>query len=480
MTANDMKSNMTANGSALDRFLSKITADVVRAGIEKVSYTDVEIDDEDSLLGQLNDDLFKDSVIETSVMQFPDLPEIKTEDISNAYVRERCCILVEDTIIEVYDELRRIFDLNDQKMSNDTESSKKQLLVLDCIKDSDRLQAYFQNLSLSIIQNALEKIVEDSKHVEPYLVSDIKSDIEIDTQQGSESNIEKNLDNNIDNTARDLEINSQHENSFKIENPSMRENSQVDSVVQNEDSNLDSGQTGSTSGSLGFTTANSTMYQTTEHNGSFNGQSSNEDSFFSANNSTQGNGEHTTADSAMFTTADDFKENSSIFLSFDSPQDSTIIMESPPGRIDSSDIDTTLTSGPRQSTPLVDDKDNNHETTLSSAEASNILPEGLQHGGNDAGPHQSTPLKDDNHETTLSSADILSGDLQHYVTEYERTLQELSGDESSFGDPSSPRTLSRQSSAFGNVTLEFDTDWEASMKGMQEETGIKSRSEGKN
>jgi hypothetical protein len=477
MTANDMKSNMTAN---LDRFLSKITADVVRAGIEKVSYTDVEIDDEDSLLGQLNDDLFKDSVIETSVMQFPDLPEIKTEDISNAYVRERCCILVEDTIIEVYDELRRIFDLNDQKMSNDTESSKKQLLVLDCIKDSDRLQAYFQNLSLSIIQNALEKIVEDSKHVEPYLVSDIKSDIEIDTQQGSESNIEKNLDNNIDNTARDLEINSQHENSFKIENPSMRENSQVDSVVQNEDSNLDSGQTGSTSGSLGFTTANSTMYQTTEHNGSFNGQSSNEDSFFSANNSTQGNGEHTTADSAMFTTADDFKENSSIFLSFDSPQDSTIIMESPPGRIDSSDIDTTLTSGPRQSTPLVDDKDNNHETTLSSAEASNILPEGLQHGGNDAGPHQSTPLKDDNHETTLSSADILSGDLQHYVTEYERTLQELSGDESSFGDPSSPRTLSRQSSAFGNVTLEFDTDWEASMKGMQEETGIKSRSEGKN
>lgn len=42
-------------------------------------------------------------------------------------------------------------------------------------------------------------------------------------------------------------------------------------------------------------------------------------------------------------------------------------------------------------------------------------------------------------------------------------------EESSFGEPSSPRTLSRQSSTFGNVTLEFDSEWEVNMKGMEQE-----------
>jgi hypothetical protein len=476
-----MEDNMMAKDTGLDRFLSKITADVVRAAIENVSYMVIETDDEDSLLEQLTDESFKDSVIETSVVQFPDLTEIKSEEISNAYVHEKCSNLVEDTIVEVYDELRRIFDFNDQKMSNDIESSKKKLKLLDCIKDSDHLQAYFQELSLRIIQNAFDKIaVPETKHLEqePYLAANKESDIEMNINiQGNEVNIEEKFGNNIDkyNTVHDFEINPEHKNSFKKENQSVIEDSnfQVDSIPQNEDFSIGSEQ--SKCGSTLASTANSTMYQTTGDE-SYNGQSTNQDSFFSARNETKG--EHTTVDSTKFTTADEFKENSSVFLSFEKDllQDSTV-MQNTPGRIDrnSSDIDATLTCGPRQSTPLIDDKSNNYETTLPAAKASNILPEDSQHAGNDAGPCQSTPLKED-HKTTLppsEESDILPKDFQHHVTEYERALQELSADESSLGDPSSPRTLSRQSSAFGNVTLEFDTDWEASMKGMQE-----SKSEG--
>ena len=453
-----VSSKMT-DGTCLDRFVGKITMDVVRTAIEKVSYMVVETDDEDSLLEQLNDESFKDSVIiETSVEQFSDLPEIKPEDISNAYVRERCCTLVEDIFTEVYDKLQRIFDTNGQNMSNDIESSGKKLKLLDCIKDSDRLQVYFQELSTSIVQNAFDKIIEASKHSEhvPYLASDKESDIEIsiDTQEGSELNIEKKFDN-IDKT-NTSEIDSEHQNGFQNENLSVIQEprSPVDSVLQDEDSIIESGQT--KGGSTLESTAYFTMYQTAGDE-SNNGQSTIKDSFFSAKDETQA--EQTAVDSTMFTTADDLKENPSVFLSFekDLSQDATV-MQSTPGGIDKSrfDIDTTLTSGPRQSTPLIDDKSYNHEITLTSE----------QYGGmNDTSPHQSTPSKIDE---TAEDSDILPGDLKHHVAEYERTIQELSGDESSFGEPSTPRTLSRQSSAFGNVTLEFDTDWEASMKGMEE------------
>ena len=464
-----------ADGTSLDKLLSKITADVVKTAIEKVSYMVVETDDEDFLLEQLNNESFKDSVIETSVEQFSDLPEIlKSEEVSNVYVREKCSTLVEDTIIEVYDKLRRIFDSNGENMSNDIESSNKKLKLLDCIKDSDRLQVYFQDLSASIVESAFDDIVKDCKHLEngPYLASDKESDIEIsiDAQQGSELNIEKKFDD-ISKPNNTSEMNSEHENNFQNENQSVTQDSKpkVDSVVQNEDSNVDPGLTKGDR-TLG-STANSTMYQTTEDD-SYNVQSTIQDSFFSAKDEiTQA--EQTTVDSTMFTTADDLKENSSIFLSFekDSSQVSTV-MQGTPGSINrsSSDIDATLTSGPRQSTPLIDDKSNNHEITLTSE----------HHGDNNAGPLQSTPFKDESKgdETILPAGEeshILPDNLKHHVTEYERTLQELSGDESSFGEPSTPRTLSRQSSAFGNVTLEFETDWEASMKGVEE----KSKPEGR-
>ena len=466
-----MENNMPEHGSGLDMYLSKITSDVVRAALDKVSDT-VEIEDVESFLEPLNNESFKDSLVETCSLHSTELLQIKTEEISNAYVHERCSKLIEDTFTKVYDELKRIFNSDSQEMSDsqDIESSKKKLQLLECIKDSDQLQAYFQDLSMDIIQNSLNKIVKKSKHMEPYLGADMESDItmSVNTEQGSESNIQQNFSNNIDkyDTDHSYEVNREVENSFIAENQPIKDCS--NSLDDNKHFNIDSEQTNSASTS-DFATANSTMYQTTEGE-CYNEESTNEDSFVSAKN--EGNHEHATVDSAMFTTADDIKENSNTFMSFENelPQDATIIT---PGRILNLDIDTTLTSGPRQSTPL-NDKSNSHETSLSSNE---ILPDNLQLRGNYSSRNQCTPVKDkpEETETTLSSE---ASNILPNVAEHERSLPDFSGDESSFGDPSSPRTLSRQSSAFGNVTLEFETDWEASMKGMQEEAEIKPQYEG--
>ena len=467
-----MENNATVDGSSLDKFLSKITSDVVRTALDKVSDA-VEIDDVESFLEPLNDESFKGSLVETCSLHSEELTVIKTEDISNAYIHERCSKLIEDTFTEVYDELQRIFESNSQEMSNDIESSEKKLQLIECLKDSDRLQAYFHELSMSIIQNTLDKMTEKGKHMEPYLDDDMESDITTSIKPGSESNTEQNFKDNIDKNDIDhnYEVSLEDENSFIAENQPTKDDSE--SFTGNKCVSIDSGRINSASTS-GFTTANSTMYQTTEGE-PYNGESMNQDSFFSAKNETDENSEHTTVDSTMFTTANDSQENSNTFSSFEKelPQDITMMT---PGRLLISDIDTTLTSGPRQSTPLVDEQSNSHEITLSSNE---ILPQDSQPEESHASLLQSTPLKDREEESETSLLSEASHVLAN-VPERKRSIQEFSGDESSLGDPSSPRTISRQSSMFGNVTLEFETDWEASMKGMREEDEIKPGYEGRN
>ena len=466
-----MENNLAVGDTGLDMFLSKITTDVLKTALEKVSDQIVETDDEDVLLEHLNEEPFKESVLDASGIHYPDLLEIKSdfEEISKAYINEKCSNLIDDAFMEVRNELRRIFDSNDQEMSSNMESNKKQLRILDRIKNSDRLQGYFQELSLTIIQNAFDKIkTGDDGGSLGHEPSDMETDIGNNPQEGSRLSVDENFTDDIGKAqCVDAAINHSHEHHFSDENDSLNEKPSgiEDSGFQvgqeNKVPKVDLEQSVSPLGtcSLGFTTADSVMFQTSEGEENYNGQSSNQDSFFSANNGTassQGNGEHTTIDSALFTTAEGFEESSSegTFISFEKelPQDVKTVMHSTLGELTEaslSDIDMTLT-GPCQSTP-VNDRSAGHDTSLPPTEASNILPEDsqvIQNGG-------------------------------HEVTDYETTLQELSGDESSFGDFSSPRTLSRQSSAFGNVTLEFDTDWEASMKGVQDEAGMKLKSEGR-
>ena len=466
-----MEIDKILEGSSLDKFLIKVTGDVVRAALDKVSNT-IEMDDEESLLEPLNDETFKDTVIETCSVHSNDLIEIKPEEISNVYVRERYDKLVEDTFTEIYDELLRIFDSNNQEMSNNITSLQKKLQLLDCIKDSEQLQKYFQDLSMGIIENAFDKIFkQESKHLkrEPYLASDISNNMRHDIEQGSEASIDRLI------TEHNHEQCTKSNNSLTNENQLEEEvsNSQVDSTIQN-GSNIDPQQTKSreTLGSLGFTTAYSTMYETTDEGESYNsGESKYQDSFFSAKNETE-NGQSTRVDSTMFTTTDDFKENSS--LETELPLESTVVTQSTPERMDRShlDIDTTLTPVPRQSTPLINKISEKQETNLPYSDTSEVLPNNSQIDSNNI--HQNTVETD--FETTLPSTILV--DEHHHHVEYEKTLQDFSGDESSFGDPSSPRTLSRQSSAFGNVTLEFETDWESSMKQVHGEDGMKSKPEG--
>ncbi|XP_028402337.1 protein prune homolog 2-like [Dendronephthya gigantea] len=437
---------MTANGISLDKFLSQVTTNVVRTAIEKIADQTLEIMyDEESLLECLNEESFKDSVIETSSIHYHDLPEIASDEITSVYLQERCSKLVEVTLNDVYDELQQIFDLEGQEMIKDNGVSQKKIHSLDCIKNSDGVSNYFQDLSLSIIRNAYEKCgMADGKHLQndPFLVCDMENDIEnigIDTQQGNDQSIvEQSISNSID----------------KCNLPDGRgtaDENYLETVVGKKDSN-------STESFSGFTTANSTMYKSSN-------------SFLMTNNETQENGT-TTIDSEMFTTADDFQEqsNESSGLHFDKEfLQETTVMQSTPERF----VDTTITPGPRQSTPVANDMSHDLDISLPTTETSNIIPEDLKYGSN-SGAGQQKPLQDQSmeHDTNLPKDG-------HHIAEYVRTLQEISGDESSLGDPSSPRTLSRQSSAFGNVTLEFDTDWEASMKGLQDETRMKSKPEEK-
>lgn len=442
---------MTANGTSLDKFLSQVTSDVVTSAIEKIADQPLEIMyDEESLLECLSEESFKDSVIETSSIHYHDLPEITSDEITSAYLRERCSKLVEVTLNDVYDELQQIFDSEGQEMTKDNGVSQKKLHSLDCIKNSDNVPDYFQDLSLSIIRNVYEKCkMADGKHLEsdPFLACDMENDIEnisTDTQQGSDQSIVKqNVSNNIE------KCNLPHGRISMDENYLERENGK-------KDSNIESRRLNNSSGHSGFTTADYTMYKSSS-------------SFLTTDDETQENGS-TTVDSEMFTTADDFKEKSSKSsgLQFDKELlfENTVI-EGTPERF----VDTTITSGPRQSTPVVNDMSHDLDISLRTTETSNIIPEDSEYGSNGAG--QSTPLKDESkgRDTNLPK----NG---HHIAEYQRTLQEMSGDESSLGDPSSPRTLSRQSSAFGNVTLEFESDWEASMKGLQDEARMKSKPEG--
>lgn len=218
------------------------------------------------------------------------------------------------------------------------------------------------------------------------------------------------------------------------------------------------------------------MSYTMERSENSNGQScTNQEFFIRVTNETPVVDDHMALDSGKLKKYGDFKEDSSVLLSFekDLPDDSTMVMQSSPGKSDSNCVDFD----PSQSTPLVNAAAINAcETSLPFVASSDICSNSSQQEGSHVASKERMPLKDSPRDN-LQQKDVICTDMSHNETECEGTLKELSGDESSLSDPSSPRTLSRQSSAFGNVTLEFD--WETSMKGMLEETSVKPQYEGK-
>ena len=425
------------SGLSFEQFLNEVTANVMRCALEQVVAScseNLETEDEDVLLEQLNRDIDQDSLLNGLTTGHVNLTAMKLDlqEMHRDAIYAKCCEITEDILSDVCTEVNRILQSSDSEMADDIKSSRRKRELIHCIKNSDRIQNFFQDISVSIIQSVLEqmRINDDHAHKTENLV-DMESDI-------GHNNISKRTGNNthviFQNGHQNMASSATWRDSdapFVMSVPQDNSLSKDDELVE-QDSMMDQ---------LSFYSVQ------------------NENSLSNIKGTDSSATRFMTADSVMFTTADEeairqsYDEESSQerFISFQNESSIGLKMESMATRMQDEEgqsiLEQTLCEtieGPRQSTPLSQSKDEDllgYPQIVFTTENSNIL-------------------SDDSQVISDNESEVLNKSEREVLTD---------DDESSIEDPSSSRTISRQSSAFGNVTLEFDTEWEPGMKGFQQE-----------
>lgn len=438
-----MEVDFPNSGLSFEQFLNEVTANVMRCALDQVVAScteDLETEDEDALVEHLSQDIDQDSLLNSVTTGHANLAAMKLdlEEMHHDAIYAKCCEITKDIISDVCTEVNRILQSSDNEMADDIEASRRKGQLIHCIKNSNRIQNFFQDISVSIIQSALEEMrINDDHCHKTESLANTESDIghSINKTTGNSRNV---IFQNGHQKMASLPTWQDSDAPFVGPVPQHNSSSKDDELVEQE----------STMDELSF-------YSVPDENSLSN--------IKSTNSSATG---FMTADSAMYITADEgtqqsYDEESSQerFISFQNESSTGLKMEihdvreSVATRMPDKDLDQSLSEqtlcetivGPRQSTPLFQGNDIDilgDPHIGSTTENLNILPDDFQ---------------------------VISDNESEVLNKSEQELQVLTDDESSIGDHSSPRTLSRQSSAFGNVTLEFDTEWEPGMKGFQQE-----------
>ena len=445
------ETEFSAGESLLDKFLNEITSTVLKCAIEKVGEyldegVDIDIKDENVLVGQLNQDIVQDPVLNDVVAAHQCYSELKSdlEEFGRDAVYAKCCKLIEDSFAEAYAEVNWILELNETRVTADIASLRKKRQLLHCIKNSDYLQNFFHNISVNIIQDVLDKIninsqgfPEDKPSINSVLASDIVYNI--NENQGNDIAVvacPKDYQNMAAvTTAQDysapFNISAAQNNGSLSKNGLDAEDSTVEMSfysIKNESKSTDENSSGDTrfitADSLTFTTADEEMGKD---------QSSQDESAH------VGHGNERLAHKSV--RPDNTECSSTIRIQCEE---------------DNLKVDKTLTdivAEPRQSTPVEREDD-------------------LQDD-----PHHLLTAEDSTIALSDDSQRIINGESKS-LNKSDHELQELTDDESSIGAPCSPTTVSQLSSTFGNVTLEYDSEWEPGIQHFKEENKNNQRKEG--